>query len=41
MTFESLAARDAYLLHPRHEDLKAMVVPCLERVDVFDFNLPS
>ncbi len=37
MTFESAAARDAYLPHPEHERVKAIVVPCLERVVVFDF----
>ena len=37
MTFENAAARDAYLPHPEHERVKAIVVPCLERVVVFDF----
>ncbi len=37
MTFESAAARDAYLPCPEHERVKAIVVPCLERVVVFDF----
>lgn len=41
MTFESPAARDAYLPHPEHERVKAIVVPCLARVTVFDFNMPS
>ncbi len=39
MTFENAAARDAYLPHPEHERVKAIVVPCLERVVVFDFAL--
>jgi len=39
MTFESPAARDAYLPHPEHERVKQIVVPCLERVIVFDFNV--
>ena len=39
MTFESPAARDAYLPHPIHEQVKEIVVPCLERVIVFDFNV--
>ena len=38
MTFESPEARDAYLPHPIHERVKEVVVPCLERVVVFDFN---
>lgn len=41
MTFSSPAARDAYLPHPEHERVKDVVVPCLERVIVFDFNLPE
>jgi hypothetical protein len=41
MTFESPEARDAYLPHPEHERVKAIVVPCLARVTVFDFNMPT
>jgi hypothetical protein len=41
MTFESPAARDAYLPHPVHEEVKALVIPHLARVVVFDFNLPE
>jgi hypothetical protein len=37
MTFDSLESRDAYLPHPEHERVKLIVVPCLERVVVFDF----
>ena len=37
MTFDSPAARDTYLPHPEHERVKAIVVPCLDRVVVFDF----
>jgi len=40
MTFDSPASRDAYLPHPIHEEVKVVVVPCLERVIVFDFTLP-
>lgn len=40
MTFASPQARDEYLPHPIHEEVKALVVPCLERVVVFDFNMP-
>lgn len=36
MTFESVAARDAYLPHPVHERAKAQVVPHLESVIVCD-----
>jgi hypothetical protein len=39
MTFDSAASRDAYLPHPIHEQVKELVVPCLERVIVFDFEL--
>lgn len=38
MTFDSPESRDAYLPHPEHERVKEIVVPCLERVIVFDFN---
>ena len=41
MTFDSAASRDAYLLHPVHEAVKDIVVPCLARVIVFDFAVPS
>jgi len=37
MTFSSVEARDAYLPHPVHEEVKDYVVPKLERVVVFDF----
>jgi hypothetical protein len=39
MTFDSLASRDAYLPHPIHERAKDIVVPCLERVIVFDIDI--
>jgi len=39
MTFDSAASRDAYLPHPEHERVKEIVVPCLERVIVFDFEI--
>ena len=41
MTFDSAASRDAYLPHPIHEQVKDIVVPCLERVVVFDFEVPD
>lgn len=39
MTFDSLDARDAYLPHPVHEEVKEFVVPKLEDVIVFDFEV--
>lgn len=39
MTFDSSESRDAYLPHPEHERVKEIVVPCLQRVVVFDFNV--
>lgn len=39
MTFDSPQARDEYLPHPEHERVKEIVVPCLGRVVVFDFNV--
>lgn len=39
MTFESPEAREAYLPHPVHEAVKDLVIPRLERVVVFDFNV--
>jgi hypothetical protein len=39
MTFDSPESRDAYLPHPIHEEVKEVVVPCLERVVVFDFDV--
>ncbi len=39
MTFDGPASRDAYLPHPVHERVKELVVPKLERVVVFDFNV--
>lgn len=39
MTFDGPEARDKYLPHPIHERAKEYVVPKLERVVVFDFNV--
>lgn len=39
MTFDSPESREAYLPHPIHETVKDFVVPKLERVVVFDFNV--
>ncbi len=41
MTFTSEKARDAYLPHPVHEEVKAFVVPKLEKVIVFDIHIPK
>jgi len=41
MTFSSPQARDEYLPHPAHEAVKDIVVPHLERLVVFDFNMPT
>lgn len=38
MTFTDAAARDAYLVHPDHERVKAMYLPHVENVIVFDFE---
>ena len=39
MTFTDAAARDAYLTHPDHERVKAAVLPLVEDVLVFDFEV--
>lgn len=39
MTFESLEAKEDFLPDPIHEDVKELVIPKLERVLVFDFNV--
>ncbi|MEP2776538.1 MAG: Dabb family protein [Luteolibacter sp.] len=39
MTFDSAESRDAYLPHPIHEDVKDVVVPCLDKIVVFDFEV--
>ena len=39
MTFSDAAARDAYLPHPEHERVKALVLPHAESVAVFDFEV--
>ena len=39
MTFESPESREAYLPHPIHEKVKRLVIPKLERVVVFYFNV--
>ena len=39
MTFKDAAARDAYLPHADHERVKLAVLPSLESVLVFDFEV--
>ncbi len=39
MTFTDAAARDAYLPHPDHERVKVAVMPFIESVVVFDFEV--
>lgn len=40
MTFESTEARDAYLPHPEHERVKDAILPNVEGVVSFDFEIP-
>ena len=37
MTFRDASARDAYLPHPEHEKFKALAVPHVEKIVVFDY----
>jgi len=39
MTFADAASRDAYLPHPEHERVKAIIGPNLETVVAFDFEV--
>ncbi len=39
MTFRDAAARDAYLTHPDHERFKTGVLPSIDSVVVFDFEV--
>jgi len=39
MTFHDAAARDAYLPHAEHERVKALILPHVESVVVFDFEI--
>jgi hypothetical protein len=39
MTFTDAAARDAYLPHPEHERVKALIFPHLDSALVFDFEV--
>ena len=39
MTFTDAKARDAYIPHPEHERVKAVVLPLVEEAVVFDFEV--
>ncbi len=39
MTLTDAAARDAYLVHPEHEKIKALILPVVESVLAFDFEV--
>lgn len=39
MTFSDEAGRQNYLPHPEHDALKAIFVPMLENIVVFDYSL--
>ncbi len=41
MTFTDAAARDAYLVHPEHEQVKNEFLPFVEGVVAFDFEVPA
>ncbi len=40
VTFESPAARDAYLSHPEHQKVVSWILPLLDGVLAFDFEEP-
>ena len=39
MTFADAAARDAYLAHPEHQRVKALIEPVVDSLLVFDFEV--
>jgi hypothetical protein len=39
MTFEDAATREAYLRHPAHEKAKNGILPFIEAVAVFDYDV--
>jgi hypothetical protein len=41
ITFETAAHRDAYLPHPEHEKVKAIILNYLDDLIAFDFNIES
>jgi hypothetical protein len=40
MTFDSVESRDAYLPHPEHERVKSAILPHVDGVVAFDFEVP-
>ena len=40
VTFTSPAARDAYLIHPEHQRVVELILPMLDGVLAFDFEVP-
>jgi hypothetical protein len=38
VTFDDVAARDAYLAHPDHDRVKDAIIPCVDAVVAFDFQ---
>jgi hypothetical protein len=38
VTFDDVAARDAYLAHPDHDRVKDDIIPCIDAVVAFDFQ---
>lgn len=38
MTFESIATREAYLLHPEHKRVTAELLPYIDSIIAFDFE---
>lgn len=41
MVFESAKHRDDYLPHPEHERVKSAIIPNIDDVIAFDFELPE
>ena len=39
MSFRDAAARDGYLPHPEHERVKSAIVPHLDQIVAFDFEV--
>ena len=39
MTFDSVDARNAYLPHPEHERVKAVLLSCIDSAIAFDFEV--
>ena len=39
LTFENVAARDAYLPHPDHQRVKEVFLPLIEKIVILDFEV--